>query len=165
MLAPKKGLLCFGPTFADTEDSYIEKEDDIAVMKATDLNMDKKLVDADEKSENENKPESNITEECVAEDESDHTTDIESLEMRKCLVHNDGISRREDDGRSKTERDGVAMRRMCSRLDGKYWTDVSCSNERMSPRVKSPTRKSETVEKETGKQVRGASVKKLNLTM
>ena len=102
MLAPKKGLLCFGPTFADTEDSYIEKEDDIAVMKATDLNMDKKLVDADEKSENvvnDNKPESNITEECVDEDESDHTTDIEILEMRKCLVHNDGISRREDDGR------------------------------------------------------------------
>ena len=170
MMAPNKGLLCFGPTFADPEDSYIEKEDDIAVMKATDLNMDKKLVDADEKSENENKPESNITEECVAEDESDHTTDIESLEMRKCLVHNDGISRREDDGRSKTEREGVAMRRMCSRLDGKYWTDVqmldvSGCNVRMSPRVKTPTRKCETVEKETGKQVRGASVKKLNLTM
>ena len=90
MLEPKKGLLCLGPTFADTEDSYIEKEDDIAVMKATDLNMDKKLVDANEK------PESNITEDCVDEDESDH---IEILEMRKCLVHNDGISRREDDGR------------------------------------------------------------------
>ena len=159
MMAPKKGLLCFGPTFADPEDSYIDKEDEIAVMKDTDMNMDKKLVDANEK------PESNITEECVDEDESDHTTDIEILEMRKCMVHNDGISRREDDGRSKTERDGVAMRRMCSRLDGKYWTDVSCSNERMSPRVKSPTRKSETVEKETGQQVRSASVTKLNLTM
>ena len=156
MMAPNKGLLCFGPTFADPEDSYIDKEDEIAVMKDTDMNMDKKLVDANEK------PESNITEDCVDEDESDH---IEILEMRKCLVHNDGISRREDDGRSKTERDGVAMRRMCSRLDGKYWTDVSCSNERMSPRVKSPTRKSETVEKETGQQVRSASVTKLNLTM
>ena len=161
MMAPNKGLLCFGPTFADPEDSYIDKEDEIAVMKATDLNMDKKLVDANER------PESNITEDCVDEDESDH---IEILEMRKCLVHNDGISRREDDGRSKTEREGVAMRRMCSRLDGKYWTDVqmldvSGSNERMSPRVKSPTRKSETVEKETGQQVRSASVTKLNLTM
>ena len=159
MMAPNKGLLCFGPTFADPEDSYIDKEDEIAVMKDTD--MDKKLVDANEK------PESNITEDCVDEDESDY---IEILEMRKCLVHNDGISRREDDGRSKTERDGVAMRRMCSRLDGKYWTDVqmldvSGSNERMSPRVKTPTRKCETVEKSTGKHVRGASVKKLNLTM
>ena len=164
MMAPNKGLLCFGPNFADPEDSYIEKEDDIAVMKATDLNMDKKLVDANEK------PESNITEECVDEDESDHTTDIEILEMRKCMVHNDGISRREDDGRSKTEREGVAMRRMCSRLDGKYWTDVqmlyvSGSNERMSPRVKTPTRKYETIEKETGQQVRSASVTTLNLTM
>ena len=164
MMAPNKGLLCFGPTFADPEDSYIDKEDEIAVMKDTDMNMDKKLVDANEK------PESNITEECVDEDESDHTTDIEILEMRKCLVHNDGISRREDDGRSKTEREGVAMRRMCSRLDGKYWTDVqmldvSGSNERMSPRVKTPTRKSETIEKETGQQVRSASVTKLNLTM
>ena len=100
MMAPNKGLLCFGPTFADPEDSYIDKEDEIAVMKDTDMNMDKKLVDANEK------PESNITEECVDEDESDHTTDIEILEMRKCLVHNDGISRREDDGRSKTEREG-----------------------------------------------------------
>ena len=164
MMAPNKGLLCFGPTFADPEDSYIDKEDEIAVMKDTDMNMDKKLVDANEK------PESNITAECVDEDESDHTTDIEILEMRKCLVHNDGISRREDDGRSKTEREGVAMRRMCSRLDGKYWTDVqmldvSGSNERMSPRVKTPTRKSETIEKETGQQVRSASVTKLNLTM
>ena len=164
MMAPNKGLLCFGPTFADPEDSYIDKEDEIAVMKDTDMNMDKKLVDANEK------PESNITEECVDEDESDHTTDIEILEMRKCMVHNDGISRREDDGRSKTEREGVAMRRMCSRLDGKYWTDVqmldvSGSNERMSPRVKTPTRKSETIEKETGQQVRSASVTKLNLTM
>ena len=164
MMAPKKGLLCFGPTFADPEDSYIDKEDEIAVMKDTDMNMDKKLVDANEK------PESNITEECVDEDESDHTTDIEILEMRKCMVHNDGISRREDDGRSKTEREGVAMRRMCSRLDGKYWTDVqmldvSGSNERMSPRVKTPTRKYETIEKETGQQVRSASVTKLNLTM
>ena len=164
MMAPNKGLLCFGPTFADPEDSYIDKEDEIAVMKDTDMNMDKKLVDANEK------PESNITEECVDEDESDHTTDIEILEMRKCLVHNDGISRREDDGRSKTEREGVAMRRMCSRLDGKYWTDVqmldvSGSNERMSPRVKTPTRKYETIEKETGQQVRSASVTKLNLTM
>ena len=49
------------------------------------------------------------------------------------------------------------MRRMCSRLDVKYWTDVqmldvSGSNERMSPRVKTPTRKSETIEKETGQQ-------------
>ena len=164
MMAPNKGLLCFGPTFADPEDSYIDKEDEIAVMKDTDMNMDKKLVDANEK------PESNITEECVDEDESDHTTDIEILEMRKCMVHNDGISRREDDGRSKTEREGVAMRRMCSRLDGKYWTDVqmldvSGSNERMSPRVKTPTRKYETIEKETGQQVRSASVTKLNLTM
>ena len=164
MMAPNKGLLCFGPTFADPEDSYIDKEDEIAVMKDTDMNMDKKLVDANEK------PESNITEECVDEDESDHTTDIEILEMRKCMVHNDGISRREDDGRSKTEREGVAMRRMCSRLDVKYWTDVqmldvSGSNERMSPRVKTPTRKSETIEKETGQQVRSASVTKLNLTM
>ena len=164
MMAPNKGLLCFGPTFADPEDSYIDKEDEIAVMKDTDMNMDKKLVDANEK------PESNITEECVDEDESDHTTDIEILEMRKCMVHNDGISRREDDGRSKSEREGVAMRRMCSRLDGKYWTDVqmldvSGSNERMSPRVKTPTRKSETIEKETGQQVRSASVTKLNLTM
>ena len=164
MLAPQKGLLCFGPTFADPEDSYIDKEDEIAVMKDTDMNMDKKLVDANEK------PESNITEECVDEDESDHTTDIEILEMRKCLVHNGGISKREDDGRSKTEREGVAMRRMCSRLDGKYWTDVqmldvSGSNERMSPRVKTPTRKYETIEKETGQQVRSASVTKLNLTM
>ena len=160
MMAPNKGLLCFGPTFADPEDSYIDKEDEIAVMKDTDMNMDKKLVDANEK------PESNITEECVDEDESDHTTDIEILEMRKCMVHNDGISRREDDGRSKTEREGVAMRRMCSRLDGKYWTDVqmldvSGSNVRMSPRVKTPTRKYETIEKETGQQVR----RKLNLTM
>ena len=160
MMAPHKGLLCFGPTCADPEDSYIDKEDEIAVMKDTDMNMDKKLVDANEK------PESNITEECVDEDESDHTTDIEILEMRKCMVHNDGISRREDDGRSKTEREGVAMRRMCSRLDGKYWTDVqmldvSGSNERMSPRVKTPTRKYETIEKETGQQVR----RKLNLTM
>ena len=159
MMAPNKGLLCFGPTFADPEDSYIDKEDEIAVMKDTDMNMDKKLVDANEK------PESNITEECVDEDESDHTTDIDILEMRKCMVH-----RREDDGRSKTEREGVAMRRMCSRLDGKYWTDVqmldvSGSNERMSPRVKTPTRKSETIEKETGQQVRSASVTKLNLTM
>ena len=164
MMAPNKGLLCFGPTKDDPEDSYIDKEDEIAVMKDTDMNMDKKLVDANEK------PESNITEECVDEDESDHTTDIEILEMRKCLVHNDGISRREDDGRSKTEREGVAMRRMCSRLDGKYWTDVqmldvSGSNERMSPRVKTPTRKYETIEKETGQQVRSASVTKLNLTM
>ena len=164
MMAPNKGLLCFGPTFADPEDSYIDKEDEIAVMKDTDMNMDKKLVDANEK------PESNITEECVDEDESDHTTDIEILEMRKCMVHNDGISRREDDGRSKSEREGVAMRRICSRLDGKYWTDVkmldvSGSNERMSPRVKTPTRKSETIEKETGQQVRSASVTKLNLTM
>ena len=164
MMAPNKGLLCFGPTFADPEDSYIDKEDEIAVMKDTDMNMDKKLVDANEK------PESNITEECVDEDESDHTTDIEILEMRKCMVHNDGISRREDDGRSKTEREGVAMRRMCSRLDGKYWTDVqmldvSGSNERMSPRAKTPTRKYETIEKETGQQVRSASVTKLNLTM
>ena len=118
MMAPNKGLLCFGPTCADPEDSYIDKEDEIAVMKDTDMNMDKKLVDANEK------PESNITEECVDEDESDHTTDIEILEMRKCMVHNDGISRREDDGRSKTEREGVAMRRMCSRLDVKYWTDI-----------------------------------------
>ena len=164
MMAPNKGLLCFGPTFADPEDSYIDKEDEIAVVKDTDMNMDKKLVDANEK------PESNITEECVDEDESDHTTDIEILEMRKCMVHNDGISRREDDGRSKTEREGVAMRRMCSRLDVKYWTDVqmldvSGSNERMSPRVKTPTRKYETIEKETGQQVRSASVTKLNLTM
>ena len=160
MMAPNKGLLCFGPTFADPEDSYIDKEDEIAVMKDTDMNMDKKLVDANEK------PESNITEECVDEDESDHTTDIEILEMRKCMVHNDGISRREDDGRSKSERECVAMRRLCSRLDGKYWTDVqmldvSGSNERMSPRVKTPTRKYETIEKETGQQVR----RKLNLTM
>ena len=160
MMAPNKGLLCFGPTFAYPEDSYIDKEDEIAVVKDTDMNMDKKLVDANEK------PESNITEECVDEDESDHTTDIEILEMGKCMVHNDGISRREDDGRSKTEREGVAMRRMCSRLDGKYWTDVqmldvSGSNERMSPRVKTPTRKYETIEKETGQQVR----RKPNLTM
>ena len=39
--------------------------------------------------------------------------------------------------------------------------DVSGSNERMSPRVKTPTRKYETIEKETGQQVR----RKLNLTM
>ena len=157
MMAPNKGLLCFGPTFADPEDSYIDKEDEIAVMKDTDMNMDKKLVDANEK------PESNITEECVDEDESDHTTDIEILEMRKCLVHNDGISRREDDGRSKTEREGVAMRRMCSRLDGKMSRCRLIQS--MSPRVKTPTRKYETIEKETGQQVRSASVTKLNLTM